>query len=149
MSDYLTPTERATFSGDAEMVFETMSKGRTVTIVREAIKTLVTQNSTENLFGFGNDQKDAVYSYTPVSGVFPAIIKYPMDHPSPLNPEMGARIYAGPMTMKVKTDCRDYINGGKVEYIITDGKHFMIDGEERRQMFLSSEYFFFTLKALK
>lgn len=149
MSDYLTATERANFSGDASLIFDTMSKGRTVTIVREPIKTIIAQSSTENLFGFGADQKDAVYAYTPVSGVFPAIIKYPMDHPSPLNPEMGVRIYAGPMTMKVKTDCRDYINGGKVEYIITDNKQFMIDGEERRQMFLNSEYFFFTLKALK
>ena len=149
MSDYLTDSERAAWSGDASMIFDTMSKGRTVTIVREAIKTVVTQSSTENVFGFGPDQRDPIYAYTPVSGTFPAVIKYPMDHPSPLNPEIAARIYAGPVTIKVKTDCRNYINGGKIEYIIADDKQFMIDGEERRQMFLNNEYYFFSLKALK
>jgi hypothetical protein len=149
MADFLTTAERSSLSGDMNTIFDTMSKGRTITVVLEPIQTLVVETSSENVFGFGDTQKEEVYSYTPVSGIFPAMIMYPMEHPSPLNAETNVLLYAGKITIKVQQNCRDYIKTGSVVKILADNKQFDIDGEERRQMFLNDSYYYFDLKATK
>lgn len=150
MSDFLTTGERAAISGDMDMIFDTMSKGRTITIVKSPIKTVIQVVNNNNAFGFGDDQQEPIYSYTPVSGVFPAIIVYPRNHLSPLSAELNARIYAGKITIKVKQDCRDFLrDANAVNTIILDGKNFDIEGEERRQMFLNDTYYLFDLEATK
>ena len=149
MADFLTTGERAMLSGDMDSIFDTMSNGRTITIVLEPIKTLVTSSSSENEFGFGGSQKEDIYAYTPSSGTFPAMIIYPMNHPSNLSPEINAMIYAGDITIKVQSNCKDFIQNNTVMKILTDDKTFEIDGEPRRQMFLNSNYYFYQLKATK
>jgi hypothetical protein len=149
MSDYLTSAERAMISGDYDMVFDTMSNGRSIVIVKEPIKALTNLPEVENLVGFGEMQVEPLYDYTPVSGTYPAMIIYPNKHLSSFNPEINARIYAGEVTIKVKKDCRDFMNNGFNKQILLDGKTFLIDGEERRQLFLDAEYFFFDLRASK
>jgi len=148
--DFLSASERAILSGNCDSIFTTLSNGRTIEVVKEPLKTLVSPNLTNNMFGFGEKQADPVFSYTPISQTFPAIIIYGSNHPSPLNPEINVRIYAGPVTIKVKKDCRDFIvDGGLTKHILADGKTFLLDGEPRRQMFLNGEFFFFTLNATK
>jgi len=147
--DFLSDAEKASLSGNFDTVFQTLSNGRTVTVVKEPLKTLVSTPSSNNLFGFGERQTDPTFIYTPVSGIFPAMIIYASKHPSPLNPEINVRVYAGPVTIKVQQDCRDYINDGVNKHILADGKTFFLDGEERRQLFLNGTYYFYNLKATK
>jgi hypothetical protein len=150
MAGVLTDTQLSMLSGDFDTVFNTLSNGRTVVVVKDPIQTPISNPVTSNnLFGFGSQQTNPIFNLTPVTGVFPAMIMYGTFHPSPLNPEINVRIYAGPVTIKVQQNCKDFIDNGNTQHILADGKAFYIDGEARRQLFLNSSYYLYTLKATK
>lgn len=149
-SNFLSDNERVTLSGQMDMVFNTLSQGRTITVIKEPARTMIANPVSSNIFGFGEHQENPIYTYSPISGVFSAIINYGATHTSPLNPEINVRIYSGPVTMKVKRDCKDYIFCDRnTKHILIDDKAFYIDGEPIRQMLLNSEYFIIPLKATK
>jgi len=149
MADFLTDEERAGISGDMDMVFDTMSKGRTITVIKEPIRTLVSlAPSSDNLFGFGDNQATPVYEYTPVSGVFPVVVMYPKVQEVPLNAETNVRVYVGLVSIKVKRDCKDFMSDGDaIQDIIMDDQHFNLDGGFNRQMTLHTEYFLVNMKS--
>lgn len=149
MAGFLSTTELASINSDFDTVFLTMSNGRFVTVVKEPIKTLVSTPSTNNLYGFGEKQADPTYVFTPNFKTFPCILSYGQKINLPLNPEINVRIYAGPATLKVKKDCYDYIMQGGVKHLGVENEDFYIDGEIRRQMFFSTEYYIVALKATK
>ena len=147
--DFLTEDQRAVLSGDFDTVFQTLSNGRNIIVEKEPIKTLVSLPPSSAVFGFGESQQEAIYNYTPVSGIFPAVIMYGHSFPSPMNPEINVRSLAGPITVKIRQDCRDFIMDGQTRYIIADNIQFIMDGEPRRQLFLNGVYYFLSLKATK
>jgi hypothetical protein len=124
-----------------------MTKGTTIVVVKEPIQTLVVPEPSGNLFGFGENQMADIYTYTPVTGVFPAMLMYRnVMNTAPLAPEINARIPAWPISIKVKQDCRDYIVNGKTEKILADGKTFVLDGSDQCQMTICTHYYLFPLK---
>ena len=147
--NWLSTTEQSSIGNDMDTVFDTLSYGRVVTVVKEPLKTLVGSPSQNNVFGFGAEQTDPTYTYTPVSGVFPVILFYPKVPNAPLAPEPNIRVYSGPVSIKVKKDCRDYILNGKTVHLLIDDKTFLIDDDGSRQMVLNSNYFIFNLKTVQ
>jgi len=138
----------AVFSGS----FDTWS--RNIVVFKEPLKTEVTPAPTAGLFGFGETQQDPVYTYTPRSGIYPAVIRYSdiernVADNALLSPEILARIYSGPISIKVRRDCRDYINDGPTERVIVDGQTFLMDSDERLQTYQGSEYYVFQLRKTK
>lgn len=153
MAGFISVTEQAgilaTFSGS----FDTWK--RDIVVYKEPLKTLVDpQPQGNNVFGFGEQQQDPVYSYTPRSGVFSAIIRYndiernPAKN-APLSPEILARIYWGPVSIKVERNCRDFINDGVTERILVDGNSYLMDSDERLQTYQGSEYYIYSLRKTK
>jgi hypothetical protein len=127
-----------------------MCRGKTVTVVKEPLKTTVSSPITQNnVFGFGEMQANSVYDYTPVTGVFPAFIIYPRDYQTSLNSEIDIRVGSEPIKIKVQQDCRDFIYNGRTLHLIADNKTFYLDGEARLQLFLNGNYYFFNLKETK
>lgn len=150
--DFLTTEERTQIKADLDTAFDTMSSGHTILVVKEPIKTAITDpNDTNNVFGFGPEQTEPIYTYTPESRTFPAVVRWGNQAQwSPLSAEINASIDAGTITIKVKRDCYDYINEGGVQNIVIDDRTFLLDGMGRRQLFLDDQtYYLFTLRATK
>lgn len=149
MADLLSPAERLEFTQAFSGVFDTLTVGRFVTVVKQPLETPVNPAPDQNLFGQGPDQGQSFYDYTPVTGVFPCYVRYNSYQDADLPPEIMARIYSGPVTIKVRKDARDFINNGPNEKFLLDGRTFLANSEEERQVFLDAEYYHFTLRSTK
>lgn len=152
MASLISDTERADILAVFSGSFDTWS--RNIVVYKEPLKTLVQPQPTDGAFGFGEEQQSATYTYTPRSGVYPAVIRYSdieksIAKNSLLSPEILARIYSGPVSIKVKRDCRDFINDGPTERIVIDGQPFLMDGDERLQTYQGSEYYVYQLRKTK
>lgn len=148
MPSLISDTEKAVLTGIFGDIFDTFQ--RSIVVYKEPIKTAVQVNPSNFVYGFGESQAEDAYTYTQVTGVFPAVIRYgnsPQDVTQ--NTDLNAYISAGEVNIKVRPDCRDFINNGLTEKIVFDDRTFTVDSEERKQMFLNSEFYIFKLKATK
>jgi hypothetical protein len=148
MPSLISTTERAVLTGIFNDIFDTFQ--RTIVVYKESLKTPVGNGLNDGLFGFGESQTQDAFTYSEVTGVFPAVVRYlSVEQPMTLNPEIVTYIPGGEVTIKVRKDCREYINNGKTEKILIDERVFLLDGEERKQTFLDSEFWVFKLKTSK
>jgi hypothetical protein len=149
MPSLVSPTERANLTGIFNNIFDTFA--RNIVIVKEPIKILVSPAPSQNLFGFGENQASDAYTYSGVTGIFPATIRYgsPESQSALKTAELTAYTFEGPVTIKVRPDCRDFINTNKTLHILVDGRTFFLDTSEHKQAFLDSAFYVFTLKATK
>jgi hypothetical protein len=139
-----------TFSG----IFDTWS--REIIVFKEPIKTAIIPNPNPNaLFGFGSEQQTPIFSYTPVTGVFQALIKYAGRYGSDskqneINSELDAYLAHGPVSIKVQGPTKDFIINGKTDKIIVDGLTTIIDGDTYRpQTFWGTQYYIFDLQVIQ
>ena len=147
MPSLISPTERAVLTGIFDNIFDTFS--RTIVVYKESTKVLNSSVDSSNfIFGFGESQSQDVYTYSEVTGVFPAVVRYKHQ-----NIELGAEITAyipvGEVRIKVREDCRDFINNGKTEKIVFDDKTYVLDSEEKKRTFLDSQFWVFNLRTVK
>lgn len=146
MPSLISSNEKSILTGIFNNIFETFA--RQVVVYKESLKTRIPNNSGAFVFGFGDSQGEDSYVYTEVTGVYPAVIRY-QDQNLIQNMDISQMISNGEVTIKVKKDCRNFINGGKTEKIVFDERTFFIDGDERKQTFLDSEFYIFKLKSTK
>jgi len=146
MPSLISSTERALLTGIFNDIFDTFQ--RRIVVFKEPTKTSRTVNPNDAVFGFGEVQTEYGYDYTEVTGVYPAVIRYG-DQQTDLNSDGNFRVPAGSVSIKVKKDCRDFINAGKTEKVEFDNRSFIIESEERKQSFLDSEFYLFILKPVK
>jgi hypothetical protein len=149
MSGLLSDTERASLGNDVKNIFDTWS--RQIIVTKEPQQTILASGiaSPNDVFGFGSQQTDPIFSYTPVTGAFQAIIVNPMSFQTPLSPDVNVRVYFGPMIIKVEKACKEFIyNDVPTKHIQVGDKTFLVDGASRRQLFLNGEFFIITLKGI-
>ncbi len=147
MPSLISTTERANLTGIFNDIFDTFQ--RPITVYKEPIKVAQTIDSTEFVYGFGDEQVSQAYTYVERTGVYAATIRYPhsIDTNSfTNNKDVNIKIPEGWVSIKVKEDCRNYINDGKTDKIIVDAKTYYLDSDERKQAFLDSEFWVFVLK---
>jgi hypothetical protein len=152
MAGILSDNDLSRIKQDLENSFIALSNGRTVTVVKDSIRTPITPTviSNNNTFGFGERQTDPIYDYSINSASFPCILVFQSKSPSALNTEINARIYAAPASIKIKKDCAQFIKTGQItRTLIIDDKTFYLDGEPTRQTFLSDEYYLLPIKVTK
>ena len=146
MASLVSSGEKAALSGVFDDVFDTFK--RDVTIYKESVK-ILSSVSEANIFGYGDDSNQLNYTYTAETGVYPALIKYADEQTENYNSNLGAGISNGDVRIKVKKDCRDFINQGKTEKIEFDDKTWNVASEDSVRRFLDSEFFVFYLKRTK
>lgn len=151
MSSLLSASETSGILSVFESSFDTWS--RNITIFKEPLKTAVSPapSTQDNPFGFEEHQQDELYTYTAVSGIYPAVIRYSdiegnLSEKAPLLPEPLFHVYAGTINIKVRKDCRDFLNEGTTDRILVDGRTYLPESDERKQTFCNSEYYVFTLR---
>jgi hypothetical protein len=137
--------ELATLSGIYGNVFDTFA--RTIIVYKEPKKTIVPQNTNNGLYGFGEQQTTNIYSYTPVTGVFQARVRY-ADESAILVDSTNTYIPVSPVTIRVRQDGQLFIDNGVTDKIEVDGKAYKIDGESTKNSFLALDYWTYKLRSI-
>lgn len=147
----LSAAEMAVLSGEFKDVFDTFSYNRTITVHKEPSKTFsANYNSNANgVFGFGENQSQPIYDYTPVNKSFPAVIRYGHNIKDNVKTELDAFYAKGGVTIQVQKDCYDYIINEKTEKITFDDRSWFVMGQPRAKKFLQNEYYIFYLQNFK
>jgi len=152
MHSLITQHEESILTGLLDETFSAFS--REITVWKEPIKIAlsnpaITPNTT---FGFGDDPVQIQYSYIPVSGNFPSVIRYKgfrnigeaevLQDTNTFNP-------IGEVTIKVRQDCFNYIESGKTSKFTFDARDWYFAGKYQTNPFLGSLYYIYQLKPLQ
>lgn len=146
MASLISSGEKAALSGVFDDVFDTFS--RNIVIYKEPVKTVASINES-NIFGYGDSSNQVNYSYTAQSGTYPATIQYSDQQSQKYYTEMGGAIPKGDVRIKVKGDCKSYIENGKTEKIEFDGKSWDLVSTDAVKRFLDSEFYVYYLERRK
>lgn len=140
----ITGSVLSSFSGAFGDLFDTFS--RNIIIFKEPKKTIVQQN-VDNYIGYSSIDSPIEYTYTPVSGIYPAQIIYSVSAKNQdiLNKEANINLPQVPVKIKVKEDARDFIQVGKTENILIDGQVFNLNSQYEVQNYLGLQYYYFEL----
>ena len=144
MGSFLTSTEIASVTGAIGDSFDTFKKE--IVVFKEPIKTVADLNMSF-LYGYDTEYKRSNYTYTPVSGVYNALVI------SNANPSTDAflddakiEIPDNEIKIKVEKTARDFIkNGMKNERIVIDDKDYYVNGSDKKASILTKDYYVFKL----
>lgn len=148
MADLISSSQISTFTGILGNHFDTFSRNRTrlITVSKEPIKSLVS-SSTNPVYGYGDPSNLTSYTYTTVTGIFPAMLTYNLDQKTSELEEIKTNINIGEIRIKVEQSAKDFIEDGrKNEKIEFDGKSFDIITSDGMQYFLGLKYYIYKLE---
>ena len=143
MPSLISSTEKSVLTGIFGDIFDTFQ--RSITVYKEP-KKVIEEINLDGVFGYGESSQAANYTYVPVTGVYPAVVRYANDAEYKEVDDVTSNIPFGHATIKVKSDARDYIKNGKTEKITFDDKTFELASSDKVQRFLDSEYYIFLVK---
>jgi hypothetical protein len=146
MPSLISETEKNNLTGIFNDIFDTFK--REIVIHKEP-KKIISQVNTSSLFGYGDPASSINYSYTPVSGVFQATIRYNLDQETERLADIPSQVSIGGVFIKVQEPARNYINKGKTERITFDNKSFKVVSEDANKSFLNSKFYVYKLESTK
>ena len=146
MSSLINSGDKAVVSGIFNDIFDTFK--RNIVIWKEPIKTVTTINESY-LYGYGNPANLINYTNSPVSGVFPAVVKYNDSMDAGYDSNTAAYWPEGYVRIKVQEPTKLFLESGKTERIDIDEKSFNVASEMTPKKFLSSEFYVYHLKEVK
>jgi hypothetical protein len=149
MSSFVSTSEKQVLTGLYGNTFDTFS--RDIVIYKQPIKqALITGPTNPGIFGFGDGQVSTQYTYTPVSGVYPAIVRYVNVHhnvsAAEVVDETNTFVGIGEVVIKVKPDCYSFIENGQTDKFTFDGKDFYFAGKAKAMPFLGALFYTYQLK---
>ena len=146
MPSLISETEKNNLTGIFNDIFDTFK--REIVIHKEP-KKVISQVNTSSLFGYGDPASSINYSYTPVSGVFQATVRYNLDQETERLADIPSQVSIGGVFIKVQEPARNYINKGKTERITFDNKSFKVVSEDANKSFLNSKFYVYKLESTK
>jgi len=146
MPSRISETEKNNLTGIFNDIFDTFK--REIVIHKEP-KKVISQVNTSSLFGYGDPASSINYSYTPVSGVFQATVRYNLEQETERLADIPSNVSVGGVFIKVQEPARNYINKGKTEKITFDNKSFKVISEDANKSFLNSKFYVYKLEATK
>jgi hypothetical protein len=151
MSSLVSSAESDSLTKDLNNVFDTFSNNRNIVVWKEPIKQAVIVQTQAQLggFGFGDGQVDQQYTYIPVSGIFPAVIRYAdKKHigEAKLLQDTNEFLPIGEVRIKVRPDCYQFIEFGQTDKISFDNRDWYFVGKSQARPFLGTMYYVYQLK---
>jgi len=143
MPSLISSSELAIITGSLGDVFDTRS--RNIVVYKTSIKIPAAYDPSA-VYGFGEQQQSDAFTYQQVTGVYPAVIVYNKGTTILDNAEILSRISTLGARIKVRRDCRDYLNNGLTEKVTFDDRTFYTNGEESE---INGQFWLFDLKATK
>lgn len=148
MSGILTDSEKAGLATDLDSVFQTFV--RDIVVWKEPIRTaLPPAQSNGGAFGFGGADVESNYIYTPVSGVFSAVVRYlSAKHVGQIAvmQDTNALIPIGEVKIKVTPECYAFVENGKTDKFSFDNRDWYFAGKPQATPFMGGLYYFYQLK---
>ncbi len=146
MPSLISETEKNNLTGIFNDIFDTFK--REIVIHKEP-KKIISQVNTSSLFGYGDPASSINYSYTPVSGIFQATVRYNLEQETERLADIPSQVSVGGVFIKVQEPARNYINKGKTERVTFDNKSFKVVSEDANKSFLNSKFYVYKLEATK
>lgn len=150
MSSLITANEQTILEGLLENTFDTFS--RDIVVWKSPIKQPVNApEQPQGSFGFGNAPLEQEYVYIPVSGIFPAVIRYASTRhigETQVLQDTNSMIPIGEVKIKVRPDCYSFIENGKTEKISFDGRDWYFAGKPQSAPFMGGLWWFYQLKPI-
>ena len=143
MASLISDSEKADLVKIFTDVFDTFK--REIVVHKDPIK-VINQINLSAIFGYDEYSNEDNYSYESNNKTIFAVVRYSTNHGFTEVDKNTLNVIKGDASIKVDKTGRDYINNGKTEKIVIDGKTFNIDGQEIIQRFLDSEFYIFNLK---
>ena len=145
MANLLSDSEINNITGAFGDVFDTFKKD---IVVYKEPKKVVSDLNLGFLYGYGVPSQKTNYTYTPVSGVYPALVS----RKRATKPYVEIDNISYPQNrimIKVETPARTFINNGKTERILIDDKSYNIADGDIQVNFLSKKYYVYELEDAK
>ena len=144
MGSLLTSTEIASLTGAIGDSFDTFKKE--IVVFKQPIRTIADLN-VSFLYGYDTEYKKSNYTYTPVSGVYNALV---ISNASPSTDafidEAKIEVPDNEIKIKVEKEARDFIkNGMKNERVVIDDRDYYINGSDKKVSMLTKDYYVFKL----
>jgi len=147
MASLLTSGQKASFEQGIANLFDTFKQN---IVVYKEPKVVVTDINKPRIFGYNENSDIQNINYIPVTGVFPAIVKYSRDQKEERLGDTANLIPYGQVDIKVKSDANDFIqnNGATINISINDLMFKIVSSQSVRR-YISSEYFHYILEREK
>jgi hypothetical protein len=147
-TSFVTANEQTILSGLLDNTFQTFQ--REIVIWKTPIKMPIsTSQEPQGSFGFGGAPLEQQYEYIPVSGVFPAVVRYATSRhigEAPVLQDTNSMIPIGEVRIKVRPDCYNFIEDGTTDKISFDNRDWYFVGKPQAVPFLGGLWYFFQLK---
>lgn len=144
MASLISNSDREQFEGAVDSLFDTFK--RNVVIYKDAQISIININQ-PRMFGYNERVDISNINYTPVTGVFPALISYDLNQKTQRNEEIGNPIEKGVAYIRVKSDANDFIqNNGRTLNILIDDSMFKFVSTESVRRFLTSNLYGYHLE---
>lgn len=144
MASLLTDEEKTKFKGALDDLFDTFKQN--IIIYKEAQIDLINPDQSR-MFGYNERIDISNINYVPVTGVFPALVSFGKKQLEPQLEDLANRVTEGQATIKVKSDCRDYIdNNGRTIGIVINDLMFKLISSQSQRRFITPDYFIYLLE---
>ena len=147
-TSFVTANEQAILSGLLDNTFQTFQ--RDIVVWKTPIKKPINvSQEPQGSFGFGGAPLEQEYEYIPVSGVFPAVVRYASTRhigEAQVLQDTNSMIPIGEVKIKVRPDCYAFIEDGLTDKISFDDRSFYFVGKPQAASFLGTLYYFYQLK---
>ena len=147
MPSLLSASEKANLTGILGDVYDTFK--REIVVYKEPTKKVATIDDSF-IFGYEDVSNVVNYEFIPQSGKFNATIKYDPNQDLADNQDInGGSISDGMVRIKVKEDCKEYIENGRTEKIVFDDVSFNVASDFSVKNFLGSVFYVYYLERTK
>jgi hypothetical protein len=136
MASLVTDNQKILYSDVFNDIHDTFA--RKIIIFKTPIRTVISTDPNYN-FLYGNNQDGFDVSYTPVSGIFDARIKWLDPQALQGYKEIKEEIHGNVCRLKVKKDARDFLDGS--ERIEIDGKYVQFFGSTQPQGLFNIDFY--------
>lgn len=147
MAGFLNQSHIHKLSGAYNKHWDTFKKQ--IIVHKEPVRTIVTVNTNNSpIFGYDEtSQSPSSYEYTAVTGVFDGQVSVNLDQKTNELEEIKNQVGAGRIRIKVKQDCRDFIEDGrKTEKIEYGGQSYNVITFDGLQNYLGLKFYTFFLE---
>tara|TARA_R110002110_G_scaffold359817_1_gene569650 strand:- start:662 stop:1105 length:444 start_codon:yes stop_codon:yes gene_type:complete len=144
----ISDNEKAQIQTAYETFFDTFSQN---VVVHKVSEIVVSDINLDQVFGYEEDANAENYTYEHQNKAFPALIVLPTrgDQTLGVMTEMAAQVPDGEARIKVKTDCKEYVQIGKTEKIEVKGKSYQLISTEAEVNNILTGFYIFKLKEIK
>jgi len=147
MASFFSASDIAGFHNDVNTHFDTFK--RLLTIHKTPVKRVTISTANPQMIGYQTDSVEEQIEYVPESQDFYAIIKYENRATPDLVEQIQIKTSNPIVSIKVKSDARNYILNGSTEKVTFDEKSFNIISTDIVKSYQGLKYYLFYLEETK